>query len=544
MVLLLDYDKKIKVFILGIDGLDFHILKKWQKDLPNFENQSKNGSEFQIMSSIPALSVPAWQDIYSGKQSGKHGAFGFFRRRLNSYQIQPINFTCVKTPLLWNFLNHNDVSCGLFNIPLTYPPPKIQNGWIVAGWPAPTETNYSHPKNLEKELNEAVSRNKYFINPYPTLQQLRTFTKKWAKNQILLGLKMRFEALDFLVTKYPENLIFAVFTGIDTASHFLINHPTYLKECYMKMDGILGKIDEKLNENTLFLILSDHGFQKGEFTFHTNTWLVNENYLKIRGVKRSRAVLAKLGITQTSIYQILRKIRIIKLLKFVPQLIIEQIRGNLRYQKKRIQFDDLDVNWSETIAYSAGFMVISLNIAGREPLGCVMPHEAEKYKFEIKNKLNDFLNKQGLNLKCWMGTELYFGPYINEAPDIVFMIENMKCSAGPTLAETVLSKVSSGEHRPYSYFCAKGSCINNKWTGNENKNTIRDIFPTVLYYLNLPIPDDLDGKPMINLFSFTREPRFMSIDIKDEIFEISEEVLYDKEEEEKILERLRALGYI
>jgi len=49
---------------------------------------------------------------------------------------------------------------------------------------------------------------------------------------------------------------------------------------------------------------------------------------------------------------------------------------------------------------------------------------------------------------------------------------------------------------------------------------------------------------MENLFVFTRKPRYMRIDLKNEFYRFSKEIKNDKEEEKKVLERLRVLGYI
>jgi arylsulfatase A-like enzyme len=74
-----------------------------------------------------------------------------------------------------------------------------------------------------------------------------------------------------------------------------------------------------------------------------------------------------------------------------------------------------------------------------------------------------------------------------------------------------------------------------------------DIAPTVLHALGLPIPDDMDGGVLTELFDDAylqahpirfaespSEPRTVSSDDRD----------YTDEEAEKVKERLRGLGYL
>ncbi len=75
---------------------------------------------------------------------------------------------------------------------------------------------------------------------------------------------------------------------------------------------------------------------------------------------------------------------------------------------------------------------------------------------------------------------------------------------------------------------------------------IIDVAPTVLYALGMPIPTDMDGKPLAGLFeeahmqqteaSYTDERKHE--DVADD------EYGYSEEEEESVRLKLEALGYL
>lgn len=75
--------------------------------------------------------------------------------------------------------------------------------------------------------------------------------------------------------------------------------------------------------------------------------------------------------------------------------------------------------------------------------------------------------------------------------------------------------------------------------------SVHDVTPTVLGAMGLPIPLDLDGRPMEVLFeeAFLREPGFRLRRLGLEWAPMEEPGAASKGEEDEALETLRALGY-
>ncbi len=76
-----------KLIILGIDGVDYGLLKRWMEEgrLPNFERLSRQGDFKPLQTSMPPQSPVAWSNFMTGMNSGGHGIFDFIHRNPRTY---------------------------------------------------------------------------------------------------------------------------------------------------------------------------------------------------------------------------------------------------------------------------------------------------------------------------------------------------------------------------------------------------------------------------------------------------------------------------
>jgi len=143
--------------------------------------------------------------------------------------------------------------------------------------------------------------------------------------------------------------------------------------------------------------------------------------------------------------------------------------------------------------------------------------------------------------------EIYNGPYINTFPDIVYVLnpnyENGKELFGPVTSpvqDLRLAKIS-GLHSMDGIFIAYGPQIK---PCHVQGSKIIDVAPTVLYATGLPIPKDMDGGVLKNIFKDdilkNRTAEFFDADKTT----ISRKIAIESREKEQMKEKLRALGYI
>ena len=56
-----------KVFVMGIDGGSFDLIRKWKNDLPNFSKLIDQGTSGYLHTIVPMLTPPAWTSFFTGK---------------------------------------------------------------------------------------------------------------------------------------------------------------------------------------------------------------------------------------------------------------------------------------------------------------------------------------------------------------------------------------------------------------------------------------------------------------------------------------------
>jgi predicted AlkP superfamily phosphohydrolase/phosphomutase len=147
-----------------------------------------------------------------------------------------------------------------------------------------------------------------------------------------------------LWARFGDGLFFFYVSSTDQDSHMLWRnmdptHPRHLQSdrrfsgwihyLYERMDALLGEVLPAVDDSTLLLVCSDHGFASFAREFHLNTWLRDHGYLAV----------------------------------------------NDRARRKE-ETDVTDVDWSRTAAYGIGFNGLYLNLEGREKDGIVTPEQA------------------------------------------------------------------------------------------------------------------------------------------------------------------------
>ena len=226
--------------------------------------------------------------------------------------------------------------------------------------------------------------------------------------------------------------------------------------------------------------------------------------------------------------------------------------NNLIINKSTFLLSLKDVDWSQTRAFcKTGLGQIFINLKGRDPEGIV--DRGEEYKSlteEIGRRFKDFLNQlTGGKSVAEVHTkeEIYSGDYYDQMPDITVLSNKDGYQAGSFVdfgSNRVVSDVTllTGNHDMNGIFIAKGESV--KRGDVTDRATLMDLTPTILHLLGCKVPKDMDGKVLTEIF----EEEF----VKQYPVEFTEPAVGQKEErgemsdedQQKVLERLRSLGYI
>jgi len=234
--------------IIGIDGADPDLVRKWRKELPNINKIPLR--KYKTYDN----SGPSWAAVLTGLKPEEHG--------INAIQINS-RLTDFMDRILWRVIKEKRV--GVMGVPLTYPPDDKIRGWIVTGMLTPKDVIYTHPPNLTKELNNldykvhifVKETNQYaFLSPETTQVRIKEYFE-YCKNMV----KKRAEAFTYLNESYPVDVGFVMFSATDMMGHLAFGDKNMLKEIYLCVDKAVGSILNKISYKNL-IILSDHGFAK------------------------------------------------------------------------------------------------------------------------------------------------------------------------------------------------------------------------------------------------------------------------------------------
>lgn len=562
-----------KVVVIGLDGATFALLDPWAREgrLPVLQGIIERGVRAVLTSTTPPHSFPAWASFYTGVNPGRHGIFSFYTREPDRYRWRPVDARDRGTMALWEILTAHGLRVGFLNVPLTYPPEPL-DGVMISGWlgTPSLSSSFTYPPELKDRLlrrfgaGSVLEPDPYNRDPVEYLRDLLASIE--TQTQIVLE----------LARQYRFDVTIVVYGQTDRVQHFFwkqmdAGYPghdpkapevlkTAIRQIYVALDEAIGRILAEHQGATVF-ILSDHGAGPYERDFYLDAWLEREGYL----VRRTRGRSPGLsgwgacipGRAVTGTYYWLKRWLPAGLRGYVKA----RSQSGLLARIRSLAMNPMvfEVDWERTLAYNIDEGRIYLNLRGREPSGCVTPGpESVKLLEEIKAGLLELVDPQtGKRAveNVYLAEELYEGPAVNRAPDLILSCEGLGYQIKPrppgahgqvfgsTNRWPGMTLEHSANHRVEGILLATGPSV--KRGARLRSARIIDLAPTILYSLGLPIPGPMDGQVLLDLFeeSFTRvhPPEIGEGSGFRESPGPREE---DLEEMEIVRKRLRGIGYL
>lgn len=190
--------------------------------------------------------------------------------------------------------------------------------------------------------------------------------------------------------RFKEGLFFFYYSSLDQNSHAFWRtldpkHPLYTPELaaaqgdflpwlYTEMDQALGQALEACDDETLLFAMSDHGFGSFRRQFNLNTWLLDNGYARLQS-----------GSAREADY-----------------------------------FGA--IHWGETQAYGLGINSLYLNLAGREPDGCVKAGDKRALQEKLRTQLQAAVDAETGEhpvYRVYRPEEIYTGAEVAKAPDLI-----------------------------------------------------------------------------------------------------------------------------
>jgi predicted AlkP superfamily phosphohydrolase/phosphomutase len=234
-----------------------------------------------------------------------------------------------------------------------------------------------------------------------------------------------------------------------------------IDDCYRRCDTVVGKALDYSDDQTLFIALSDHGFNSFQRGVHLNTWLHDNGFLALKG-----------GITPGD------------------------EAGDLLRQ----------VDWGQTRAYALGLSGIYLNLKGREEAGIVSADDAPAVTAALARGLTGLPDPERHGHPAIRRAQpretVYRGPFVAEAPDLILDFQpgyrvSWSSSMGGIAAGLIEDndRKWSGDHIidpdqvPGLLFC------NRPFRGDDAR--LLDLAPTILSYLGVESGPAMEGKALL-----------------------------------------------
>ncbi len=227
-----------------------------------------------------------------------------------------------------------------------------------------------------------------------------------------------------------------------------------IPEEYQKMDKVLGEVIPYVDEDTLLLVISDHGFKSFRRAVNINSWLRDQGFLKLK----------------------------------------DKASGGPFFQ---------DVDWSQTSAFALGLGSIYINLRGREGKGIVSAEDSAAVKRSIQEKLKALKDADGSPVvrQVSRSEDVFEGKQIHEAPDLLVGFEDGYRASWQTalgaVPEPILEdniKKWSGDHILDAEL-VPGIFFSNKEIRKKSPS-LYDIAPTILSLFGIAKGEDQKGEPL------------------------------------------------
>jgi len=536
-----------KVLLLGLDGLTFRILDPAFEagHLPRLKALLDGGVRGDLTSTIPPYTPPGWTSIFTGVNPGKHGIFGF---TLGNIQRDEglVRLDKARAPALWNVANAQGKRVGLFNVPMTYPPPPV-DGFAVSGMLTPEgggerPRGFTHPAGLADDLIAAAGNYEIDIEvDYDEDWKSTAIIERLSRNLALKRAALR-HLLErdrdipilFAVLEAPDRVMHVHYKYIDPrCAHFEWPEASPIRErvwaFFDEMDEVIGDLVEWAGDDAWIVTMSDHGFGPKDKVVNVNAALRESGLLSVGG---AGSALGSAGVRKLA-----RRVK-----KVIPKAAYRRAKSASRQT----------IDWSSTKAFASPNpqQGIYINLRGREPFGIVDESDYESVRNEViasLSALRDPEDGEPVVDRVFKREEVMEGPLARGAPDLFPVCRDYTYELSDGLFSpsviTDYRDLPRGFHHIDGIFGIAGPGVT---PATGQRAHLYDIAPTALYLAGCTLPE-MDGRVLTEYL-----PAALTSDrpVEVETMDLpnagagAEASPYSPEEEAQIEQSLRNLGYL
>jgi predicted AlkP superfamily phosphohydrolase/phosphomutase len=467
--------------------------------LPFLGRMARAGCAGTLESCTPQITMKMFADLYTGRRAQQHGIFDCAQRDSHG-RFRETNREMIGCDTLWDVIDQNRRTCGMVNLPLTWPPQSL-NGYMISGQDSPiVDRCIASPPDLYDALTRKFGRYR-LKDIFPGGRSKQDYLQLFPKE-----IDWQSDVLAELITRHPCDFFMAFFSATAMAQHYFWSdmegmhtddpYSDLIASVYRRLDTQLARLAQLAGPEARIFVISECGAGPLKAGVNINAWLQSQGFLQYLRPDHdarylTRALSAAIGTAKRHLPE------------SIKSFLIRQLPGLKAGAESYMAVSDVD--WGTTTAYSRGKEgAIFVNLAGREPNGIVSAEQYSQVVDRIVEQLSQLVDpgtKSPAVKKVHHREELFPGCANPGAPDLV--VEWVNGMYMPMEANRQSNQVfgprwranmnwpTSGSHRPKGIFFAQGPGIDAGYRVSDAQ--ILDLFPTWLRMLEIPVPGDLPG---------------------------------------------------
>lgn len=527
-----------KTLFIGLDGATFTLFDAFTREqpgegvvMPHLARLMREGFQAPLRSTRHPLTPPAWTTMMTGRTPGNHGIFDFVRVEDRGHDClwTLASATDNRCETIWSIASRQDKRVVSLNFPMMSPPETI-NGAIVSGF-----VSWKH-----------LRRNMTPPHLYDRLKAIPGFDAKelaWDfKREDQIGDDMSvtdleawvhahrlreeqwFKVAETMLAEDRPDLFAVMFDGTDKLQHQLwhVLEPALqpktpsadhkrLRELtlgyYRRLDDYIGRLVEIAGPEAQVFIASDHGFAGTAQVVRINRYLGELGYLTWA------------------------------------------VDDGSDEAKRRVDVNFAFLDWEKTKAFcpTPSSNGIRIRVAREPGQPGIAPHEYDAFRDKLIADLRALRGPNGETIITEIMTreEAFPGPAMDDAPDLTLMLNDFGFVSVRDKTPVVAARAyPAGTHHPDGIFIAAGPGV----AHDQTRELIQliDVPSILLHSLGLAVPSDFEGEVPRHLFTadeWAARP-LATGEAAHAVDRGADDGTPSDAEREKILEQMRALGYL
>jgi predicted AlkP superfamily phosphohydrolase/phosphomutase len=504
--------------VVGLDAMEWSLVERWanQGKLPVFRRLIEQGARAELSTTAAQLPDTVWACIYTGTNPGKFEKFFYVQYDPSTMNLRNVPDDAISRKPFWDYLSDAGQRVGIADVP-KFPLSKSINGFQFTNWGAhATKTaRVSSPPTLIQQIDARFGRHPVgdcdrFDTKPESLRQLR--------QRVLAGVKAHGEAFRWLMSEQPWDLFFAGFSAAHCIGHHFWHgmdgsHPRHaesasedfagaIEDVYEAIDREIGEMIALVEPAARVLVVSGHGMGP---IFHAS-WNLPEMLDRWGyGTEPASRVSADGRPNRAKV----NPWRIVKMV--VPGPIQYSIKGRLpRFAQDQLLFLWYrgGKKWKGCRAFAIpnndSVGAIRVSVKGRDRDGLVEPgKEYEQVCRDIADALYELTDREGgrpLVQQVTLTHETFHGPFLEQLPDLTVLWNQSfawETIYSPRFGQLQIRQqdARTGGHSARGFVLVAGPDVPAGLL--LPSGSIYDIAPTVLHAAGVPIPDDMDGRPLV-----------------------------------------------